>query len=74
MGFTMAEPDDSSDTKACPMCGEPIKRVAVRCKHCQADLTKVPDADVDRGAALATKPTVAATTMDDFEVRFLEFA
>jgi TM2 domain-containing membrane protein YozV len=69
----MAEPDDSSDTKACPMCGEPIKRVAVRCKHCQADLTKVPDADFNRGAALATS-SAPATTMDDFEVRFLEFA
>lgn len=25
-------------TKRCPMCGELILRIAVRCKHCQADL------------------------------------
>ncbi|HEX4462303.1 MAG TPA: hypothetical protein VIA18_30210 [Polyangia bacterium] len=68
----MAMPDaDESDTKPCPMCGESIKRVAVRCKHCQADLTKVPEADFDRGAA--PLPPKAAGS-DDFEVRFLEFA
>jgi TM2 domain-containing membrane protein YozV len=57
-----------SDTKLCPYCGEEIKKVAVRCKHCQADLAKAPAtnaadaADFDRGV------------VDDFEVRFLEFA
>jgi DNA-binding MarR family transcriptional regulator len=30
------------DTKECPYCGEEIKRVAVRCKHCHADLTIPP--------------------------------
>ena len=34
-----------SETKPCPYCGEEIKRVAVRCKHCQADLSKPVDAD-----------------------------
>ena len=70
----MAMPDsDENDTKPCPMCGESIKRVAVRCKHCQADLTKVPEADFNRGAGpvMSKGP---ATASDDFEVRFLEFA
>ena len=71
----MAMPDaDESDTKPCPMCGESIKRVAVRCKHCQADLTKVPEADFDRGATPSTVGRPPTTASDDFEVRFLEFA
>jgi len=56
------------DTKACPFCGEEIKAVAVRCKHCQADLTKAPDADFNRGVA-APKESPA-----DFEQRFLDYA
>lgn len=67
----MAEPDES-DTKPCPMCGESIKRVAVRCKHCQADLTKIPEADFNRGAAPIAPPK--SISGEDFEVRFLEFA
>ena len=56
------------DTKPCPYCGEEIKKVAVRCKHCQADLSKPVEADF-KGASPATPKT-----MDEFEVRFLEFA
>ncbi|MCU1278485.1 MAG: hypothetical protein JWM53_2031 [bacterium] len=66
-----ASPAAAAETKSCPYCGEEIKKVAVRCKHCQADLSKPVDADPDfnRGAQPnAPKP------MDDFEVRFLEFA
>lgn len=67
----------SSDTKACPYCGEEIKKVAIRCKHCQADLTKV-EADFNRGAAPVEKsPDTSAATpgnSDDFEQRMLEFA
>src|SRR5260370_2466502 len=71
----------SSDTKSCPFCGEEIKKVAIRCKHCQADLSKA-DADFNRGAAVektadaalvATGP-VSAGNADDFEQRMLEFA
>ena len=61
-------PPNLSDTKPCPYCGEEIKKVAVRCKHCQADLSKPVEADF-KGAQPAT-----AKPMDDFEVRFLEFA
>jgi TM2 domain-containing membrane protein YozV len=61
----------ASDTKACPFCGEEIKKVAVRCKHCQADLSKAPAPDFDRGVEPGGP---AAKPMDDFEVRFLEFA
>ncbi len=42
--------------------------MAVRCKHCQADLSKAADADFKGTEPAAPKP------MDDFEVRFLEFA
>lgn len=63
---------NSGDIKACPYCGEEIKKVAVRCKHCQADLTRPVDADFNRGAAPAGAPS--SKPMDDFEVRFLEFA
>jgi hypothetical protein len=28
-----------SGTRACPMCAEPIKLAAVRCKHCGADVS-----------------------------------
>jgi TM2 domain-containing membrane protein YozV len=58
----------ASDTKPCPYCGEEIKKVAVRCKHCQADLSKPVDADFKGAQPATVKP------MDDFEVRFLEFA
>ena len=29
-----------SDTRPCPLCAEPIKREAVRCKHCGGDVAK----------------------------------
>ncbi|RYH46023.1 MAG: hypothetical protein EON54_16600 [Alcaligenaceae bacterium] len=31
---------DESDTAPCPLCAEPIKREAVRCKHCGSDIQK----------------------------------
>jgi TM2 domain-containing membrane protein YozV len=61
------------DTKPCPFCGEEIKTVAVRCKHCQADLSKVPDADFNRGVATPGAKEPGAKE-PDFEQRFLDFA
>src|SRR5262245_25196357 len=55
------------DEKACPLCGETIKKVAIRCKHCHADLKATGEADFDRGKSLV-KPE------NDFEQRFLAFA
>ena len=66
--------EDEMDTKPCPFCGEEIKAVAVRCKHCQADLSHMPqprNADFDRGVAA---PTSSGDRPDDFEQRFLDFA
>ena len=60
------------DTKACPFCGEEIKSVAIRCKHCQADLTKASEADFTRGLAPAAEKSKESPA--DFEQRFLEFA
>jgi hypothetical protein len=77
LAATLAVPEelDDVDTKPCPFCGEEIKAVAVRCKHCQADLTKaapVPPPDFDRG--LQQTPQQPPATPQEFEQRFLEFA
>lgn len=74
--------DDTSDSKHCPLCGEVIKRVAVRCKHCHADLTGIatPAADFDRHEAPGSGPSGAAKisagkiSNEEFERRFLDFA
>jgi TM2 domain-containing membrane protein YozV len=63
----------ADDTRACPLCGESIKRVAIRCKHCHGDLTTLPVADFDRGAAAKAAPSPVLTDVE-FEQRFLEYA
>ena len=32
---------DNSDYRACPMCAEDIKRAAIKCKHCGADVVSL---------------------------------
>ena len=39
-------------TKRCPLCGEVILRVAVRCKHCQADLRALEPASTEPAPSL----------------------
>jgi TM2 domain-containing membrane protein YozV len=76
---TMSEPAEPAqrDAKPCPYCGESILRVAVRCRHCQADLTKAPpEPDFTRGLAPPSPSPLGPVPSgpDDFEVRFLEWA
>ena len=74
-----ASPPAPDDTRVCPLCGETIKKVAIRCKHCHGDLSGPVEkqslrelADFDRAApALATAPL---SPSEDFERRFLDFA
>lgn len=60
-----------SDERACPLCGEAIKKVAIRCKHCHADLKE--GADFTRGVD-AREPDKPKLSAAEFEQRFLEFA
>jgi TM2 domain-containing membrane protein YozV len=57
---------DESDERPCPLCGETIKKVAIRCKHCHGDLQA---ADFTRGV-----PAKAKLSEAEFEQRFLEYA
>lgn len=36
------ESDTAVDTRPCPMCAEPIRREAIKCKHCGADVEPKP--------------------------------
>jgi hypothetical protein len=77
----MSAMEENADTKPCPYCGETIKAVAVRCKHCQADLSREPDFDRGAPARKQPEPAPAPTAAPEptnpaapFEQRFLEFA
>lgn len=50
----------SSDTKVCPFCGETIKAVAIKCKHCGEFLDK------RRPPAVAASAPVAQRTSTPF--------
>ena len=72
------QPKKPADTRDCPLCGEEIKKVAVRCKHCHADLAAAPMADFDRAApvpaAVAAAVADPSSDLHAFEQRFLDFA
>ena len=42
---------DVSDSRACPMCAEPIKMAAIKCRFCGADVT--PSSDEGADAAIS---------------------
>lgn len=35
-------PMNSSDSRSCPFCAEPIRRQAIKCKHCGSEVVPVP--------------------------------
>ncbi len=46
----------ASDTKACPYCGETVRAVAIKCKHCGSDLTSTGAPETAASRAVRTSP------------------
>ena len=44
-----------SDEKTCPYCGETIKSIAVKCKHCQSDLSENVSSGKDKSTQQSQK-------------------
>src|SRR5689334_12882316 len=55
-GSTVATPQPS--TKVCPFCGEQILAGAIRCKHCQANLSETQLAPSQAGGVVVQAPSL----------------
>ncbi len=56
--------------KLCQFCAEPVKAEAVRCKHCQADLSLSAEASAKKGMGVFSKILLGAAVL---VVAFLGF-
>lgn len=51
------------ETKACPYCGETIKAVAVKCKHCGSDLTEADKLTEDKSLKSSKRGIIILATI-----------
>jgi hypothetical protein len=58
------------DERTCPMCAETIKRAAIKCRHCGADVEPAPAPTVDAAApAPGTPPGYRVVDVDEGPLR-----
>lgn len=62
-----------TDEKACPFCGETIKSIAIKCKHCQSDLSNQPPG-VTPQVTEASEPQPHVPTKSSGSLRLIGWA